>query len=38
VTEEKGGFRYFKQVGIGALGGLLTLALIILGLSVTVAS
>jgi len=38
VSEEKGGFRYFKQVGIGALGGLLTLALIILGLSVTVGS
>lgn len=38
MSEEQGGFRYFKQVGIGALGGLLTLALIILGLSITVAS
>ena len=38
MTEERGGFRYFKQVGIGALGGLLTLALIILGLSVTASS
>ncbi len=35
MTEEKGGFRYYKQVGIGALGGLLTLSLIILGLSIT---
>ena len=38
MAEERGGFRYFKQVGIGALGGLLTLALIILGLSVTASS
>jgi D-alanyl-D-alanine carboxypeptidase/D-alanyl-D-alanine-endopeptidase (penicillin-binding protein 4) len=38
MTEEKGGFRYFKQVGIGALSGLLTLAVIILGLSITAKS
>jgi D-alanyl-D-alanine carboxypeptidase/D-alanyl-D-alanine-endopeptidase (penicillin-binding protein 4) len=38
VTEEKGGFPYFKQVGIGALGGLLTLTLIILGLSIAAPS
>ncbi len=38
MTEEKGGFRYFKQVGIGALGGFLTLAVIILGLSITAKS
>lgn len=35
MTEEKGGFRYYKQVGIGSLSGLLALTLIILGLSVT---
>ena len=35
MTEEKSGFRYYKQVGLGALSGLLALTLIILGLSVT---
>ncbi|CAB4952884.1 unannotated protein [freshwater metagenome] len=38
MTEEKGGFRFYKQVGIGALSGLLVLALIILGMSFTAAS
>ena len=34
MTEEKQGFAYFKQVGIGALSGFVTLTLIILGLSI----
>ena len=35
LSEEKSGFPYFKQVGIGALSGLLALTLIILGLSIS---
>lgn len=34
MTQEKQGFAYFRQVGIGALSGFVALTLIILGLSV----
>lgn len=34
MTQQKQGFAYFRQVGIGALSGFVALALIILGLSI----